>query len=180
MNDPYLDWLPNEIHLEIFKFILSPHDKWKSNWKNISVVSKQWNKNSWITFFITIPTEKRTEIFIKACRKGHLYYAQQTLLLDKKVNPSAWDNFAIIEASRHGHIEVVNLLLQDNRIESICNIRIGRASILRHTEVVKQLLEQDKRVVPSANDDDAIRWTSLSERTELVKLLQGDGRCVFS
>ncbi len=34
-------WLPNEIWLEVFKFVLSPPDIWKLNWRNISIVSKQ-------------------------------------------------------------------------------------------------------------------------------------------
>ena len=114
MNKP---WLPNEIWLEIFKFVLSPPDVWKLNWRNISAVSKQWNQNSWIAFYASIPKVERIILFIQACECGHLYYVQQTLLLDKKIDPSTNYNEAIRYASKWGHIEVVKLLLQDKRVD---------------------------------------------------------------
>ena len=108
-------WLPNEIWLEILKFVLSPPGDWKLNWGYISAVSKLWNKNSWTAFYASIPIQERTEIFIGACEYTHLYYVQQTLLHDNKVDPSAKNNDAFKWASYHGHIEVIKLLLQDGR-----------------------------------------------------------------
>ena len=116
----YESWLPNEIWLEIFKFVLSPPDIWKLNWRKISAVSKLWNKNSWTAFYASFPIQERTEIFICACKHAHLYYVEQTLLQDNRVDPSANDNDAIRWAGHSGHTEVVKLLLQDCRSVPPC------------------------------------------------------------
>ncbi len=179
-NDPYFNWIPNEIQLEIIKFVISLPDKWKLNWRTISLVSKRWNKNSWTVFYASIPIQERTEIFIYACPHAHLYYVQQILLHDNRVDPSAGDNWLIRCASDNGHTEVVKLLLQDKRVDpsNDDNYAIRWASANGHIEVVKLLL-QDKRVDPSAHNNHAIRWASDCRHTEVVKLLLQDGRCVF-
>ena len=43
------------------------------------------------------------------------------LLTDKRVNPSANNNFAIRWASRNGHTKVVKLLLADERVDPSAN-----------------------------------------------------------
>ena len=68
------------------------------------------------------------------------------LLQDKRVDPSAEDNYAIRWASANGYTDIVKLLLEDERVD------------------------------PSAGDNYAIRWASANGREEVVKLLLKDKR----
>jgi hypothetical protein len=95
------------------------------------------------------------------------------------VDPSALNNEAIRRASMNGHLDVVNRLLQDlpswhpYRGDSrpavrrdvdpsaVINEAIRLASKNGHLCVVERLL-QDPRVDPSADDNYAIRYASLS------------------
>ena len=63
---------------------------------------------------------------------------------------SAENNYAIQLASRKGHLEIVELLLQDPRVDPSAddNYAIGWASQNGHLEIIKLLL-QDPRVDPS-------------------------------
>ncbi len=186
----FFNWLPNEIHIEILKFVLFPTDKWKSNWKTISVISKQWNKNSWITFYTLISIEERTDLFINSCERGYHYYVQQTLLHDKRVYPAMHhsyatiydrfqvtnDNAAITMASANGHIEIVKLLLQYKQANSsIENYAIVEALIMGHKEVIRLLL-QDTRLDPSASGSDILFFAAGNGRIEAVKMLMQDKR----
>jgi ankyrin repeat protein len=101
----------------------------------------------------------------------------ELLLQDKRVDPSAHNNFAIQMASYAGHTEIVKLLLQDKRVDPSAdnNYAIRLASYAGRTEVVKLLL-QDRRVDPSAQDNYAIRMASHYGYTKIVKLLLHDKR----
>jgi hypothetical protein len=68
------------------------------------------------------------------------------LLQDPRVDPSAQDNAAILEASGNGLIDVVNRLLQDLRVD------------------------------PSAQDNQAIRWAFHNGRIDVVSRLLADDR----
>ena len=60
-------------------------------------------------------------------------------------DPSEWDNEAIRMASKHGHFEVVKLLLNDERIDPSAenNYAIRVSSANSHVEVVKLLLKDE-------------------------------------
>jgi hypothetical protein len=45
------------------------------------------------------------------------------LLSDKRVDPSAADNYAIRYASKKGHYDVVELLLADERVDPSCGLQ---------------------------------------------------------
>ena len=97
-NELLFDWLPNEIQLEIFDSVISPSENWKLN----------WNKNALIYFYISIPTEERTKIFIETYARGHLYFVQQTLLHDKKVYSSVRYTTACHELSKDDYSRLSN------------------------------------------------------------------------
>ena len=178
-NTSYFDCLPNDICLEIFNFVLSPFGDWKSNWINISAVSKQWNTNSWTALHTLIPINRKSDIFNREYYRHFepFFFDPQMLLHDKQVDPSADDNIAIRWASRYGEIEIVKLLLQDKRVDPSAhkNEAIVDASSNGHTEIVKMLL-QDKRVDPSAGGNWAFRYASREGHTEIVRLLLQDKR----
>ncbi len=115
------------------------------------------------------------ELLKKSCQLGLLNGVK--LALEKGVDPSIDNNFAIEYASKNGHLEIVKLLLQDERVDPSDhnNYAIECASKNGHTEVVKLLL-QDERVDPSDHRNDAIRYASENGHTEVVKLLLQDKR----
>ena len=56
---------------------------------------------------------------------------------DERVNPSDWDNYAIREASKSGHFEVVKLLLSDERVRQAgLNDAINLATRNGYSEIV--------------------------------------------
>jgi len=78
---------------------------------------------------------------------------------DKRVNPECTE--AITKASMNGHVEVVRLLLKDNRVDPSANDNgaIIWASTRGHYKVVEMLIN-DKRVDPSARDNEAFKCAS--------------------
>ncbi len=78
---------------------------------------------------------------------------------------------------KNGHIEVVNILLEDSRVDPSAkdNYASRWASYYGHIEVVNRLLE-DPRVDPSAVDNYAIRLASINGHIEIVKRLLEDSR----
>ena len=71
------------------------------------------------------------------------------LLADKRVDPSARDNYAIRYAASNGHITVVRLLLGDDRIDPSAkdNWAINLAAKYGHLEVVKLLKEYEEKKI---------------------------------
>jgi ankyrin repeat protein len=111
---------------------------------------------------------------IKACGYGKL---DQVVELLKTADPSSRDNQAIHLASEWGHVEVVKLLLKDERVDPGAddNYAIRWASLNGHVEVVRLLLREEK-VDPSSRDNQAIEWASWGGHIEVVKLLLQDKR----
>ena len=105
-----------------------------------------------------------------ACRDGNIAVVKRLLFL--LADPSANGNWAIQLASKHGHLEIVKLLLDDPRVDPSTsdNLAIRCASHNGHTEVVKLLLE-DPRVDPSVYYNQAIRNSRENGHTEVVDLL---------
>jgi len=112
--------------------------------------------------------------FMNACRDGDLKTVESLL---SKVDPSDNYNEAIQDASENGHVEVVRLLLTDDRVDPSDqhNHPIRWASSKGHIEVVRLLLA-DSRVNPTDLDNCAIRWASERGDVQMVKLLMDDLR----
>ena len=91
--------------------------------------------------------------------------------------PACHDNYAIRCASENGHADVVQLLLQDKRVDPAAdnNYAIVWASQNGHVNVV-QLLLQDPRVDPAADNNYAIGWASRNGHINVVQLLLQDPR----
>ncbi len=131
-------------------------------------------------------TRQYNNVFINACRNGDINVARDKLA--EGVNPGIHDNTALLTAVYNGHTNVVELLLSDPRVNPnvrdgkaiILAIEENRNDILQlllkdprivlpeelifiavrseNKEPVKILLE-DGRSDPSANDNDALRFT---------------------
>ncbi len=97
-----------------------------------------------------------------------------------------YDNSAIIMASVMGHIDIVNLLFQDKRVNPCAqnNSALLYSCFVGSFEVVKKLL-QDSRVDPSRVDPsgylyfidiDPIAYASMGGQIDVVKLLLQDKR----
>lgn len=119
----------------------------------------------------------RSLLFIKAVEKGDTKTVQKFLSDRASIDPSENSNKAIGIASENGHLEIVRLLLADDRVDPSgdANYAIQMASQNGHVEVVRLLLA-DGRADPSANDNKAIRKAIENEHIKVVKLLLADGR----
>jgi hypothetical protein len=84
----------------------------------------------------------------------------------------------LINASHDGHLAIVTLLLQDERVDpsdSDNNWAIRCASTNGHIEIVNLLL-QDPRVDPSADNNSSIQYASDGGHLEVVERLLQDSR----
>ena len=102
------------------------------------------------------------------------------LLLERGVDPSANDNNAILNASKNGHLAVVERLLMDPRVNPSAddNYAIRCASYNGHIAVVERLLQEPegRGVDPSADNNYAILWASINGHTAVVVRLFQDSR----
>jgi hypothetical protein len=80
-----------------------------------------------------------------AAANGHLAVVER-LLQDKRVDPSADDNYAVRLAAQRGHLAVVERLLQDERVDPSAddNYAVRWAAQNGHLAVVDRLLEDDR------------------------------------
>lgn len=116
---------------------------------------------------------------IDAAHFGNVVVVER-LLRDPRINPAAFRNQAIEEASQNGHIEVVELLLRDPRVNPAENNNNSLILALRYKRnnymsVALRLL-QDPRVDPSAQDNYPIRQASADGNIVLVDRLLLDPR----
>ena len=84
--------------------------------------------------------------FFKAVVANKADVVEHLLKCYHSLDPSYDDNWAIQSASQNGHVEVVKMLLADERVD------------------------------PSADDNGAIRWASEEGHVAIVKILLADGR----
>jgi hypothetical protein len=93
---------------------------------------------------------------------------------DKRVAPSADDNYAFRGAVEKGHLAVVERLLQDERVDPSAddNWAVRQAAMSGHVAVVERLL-QDKRVDPAAK---AIGFAAKNGHLAVVERLLQDER----
>jgi ankyrin repeat protein len=116
--------------------------------------------------------------FHNACHRGNVEMVQK--YLNDGIDPSKDQNLSIQIASEFGHIEIVELLLQDtkNRVDPSAsnNYAIRYACANGHISVVDRLL-QDERVDPSADRNHALQLTChYMNRLDIVNLLLQDSR----
>jgi Ankyrin repeats (3 copies) len=111
-----------------------------------------------------------------AAENGHLTIVER-LLLDERVDPSDWRNYAVRWAARNGHLAVVERLLLDPRVDpSANNSEAVRWTALNgHLAIVERLL-LDSRVDPSDNDNEAVRLAALNGCLVVVERLLCDAR----
>jgi ankyrin repeat protein len=108
--------------------------------------------------------------------KGYNKMSNAVILLnDSRVDPSNEDNQAIINASIQGHFEIVQLLLQDPRVDPSANEAIQIASEYGYFEIVRSLL-QESRVDPSDQNNIAIQRAIQNGNSEVVRILLEDSR----
>jgi Ankyrin repeats (3 copies) len=112
--------------------------------------------------------------FILACQVGDTKTVKSLLT---KVDPSDNNNKAIRLASENGHVEVVCLLLTDQRVDPSDhhNYAIRVACKKNYIDVVRLLLT-DPRVDPTAFRNIVIRRASERGCVEIAKLLMADWR----
>ena len=105
-------------------------------------------------------------------RQNNLYQEREGA-----TSSSVNDNWAIRVASYNGHLEVVNRLLEDPRVDpsAHCNEAIRAASKRGHLGVVSRLLE-DPRVDPLAQNYEAIQIASYGGHLGVVSRLLEDRR----
>jgi hypothetical protein len=98
-------------------------------------------------------------------------------LQDKRVDPSADDNYAVRWAAWYGHLAVVDRLLQDKRVDPSArdNSAVRLAAQNGHLAVVERLL-QDQRVDPSASNNYAVRLAAQNGHLAVVDRLLEDDR----
>ena len=109
-------------------------------------------------------------------QKAKTAHEAYTLLM-AGADPSDDHNLAIRNAAENGHLEIVRLLLADERVDPSDNhnFAIQWAAENGHLEVVKLLLT-DMRTDPSANHNDAIRIAAWNGHLDVVKVLLTDDR----
>ncbi len=87
------------------------------------------------------------------------------------------ENNALTKASKNGHLEVVKLLLADNRIDPTADIvEAIRFSVWNNHADILALLLKDGREDPSKNFSYSIVLASEKNYHEIIKLLLNDGR----
>jgi hypothetical protein len=103
----------------------------------------------------TLASQVISPLNCRISENGALYWALshskilavKSLLKDPRIDPSAYNNYAIRSASERGFQEIVEILLKDNRVNPADdnNWAIRWARIHDHKEIVEMLL-QDSRV----------------------------------
>ena len=95
-------------------------------------------------------------------------------LIQQGVDPSIMNNIALTQASKNGHFKVVDLLLNDPRVDpNRHNLGLSPfqwAVDKGFTDIVQRFL-QDKRIYPTTDRDYAIRAASSKGYIDIVNLL---------
>ena len=99
------------------------------------------------------------------------------ILLKQGVDPSFGKNASICYAVFRGHINIIKLLLKDNRVNPSDNDdkALKTAIVFGHIDIVK-LLISDKRVDPTVYFHASLKLAIINKRIDIVKLLISDKR----
>ena len=100
-----------------------------------------------------------------------------SLLKDKDVDVSCYDNRPLRDAAEYGNAHCVKELLKDKRVDPSArsNYATYFASTHGHIEVLKLLLK-DKRVDPSCSGNKAIVIAFYNKQNKVIELLWNDKR----
>jgi translation initiation factor 2 beta subunit (eIF-2beta)/eIF-5 len=106
--------------------------------------------------------------FMDAVKNGDARLVKK--MIDKGIDPSRVNNYAIKYASNCGDLEIVKILLADNRVDPSANHNEAITMACRngHLEVVKLLL---KRVYQSMNYNYVIVLASMYCHYQIVEML---------
>eukprot|EP01134_Creolimax_fragrantissima_P008301 CFRG8301T1 len=118
------------------------------------------------------------DAFVHACGRGCIDLARM-LLTKYNVSPGTHDNLAIVFASKHGRLDVVDMLMKYTSDGVDLTAGGNRAFRLaaRHNQVgACRLLLRNEAIDPSAGGNEAIRVASKKGYVELISLLLSDGR----
>jgi len=112
--------------------------------------------------------------FIRACKVGDTEKVKSLLT---KVDPSGDNNYAIRLAIENGHVEIVRLLMADDRVDPSDHYNNAfRVACKRGYVEIVSLLLSDPRVTPTSSYNAAIRFASKMGHVEIAKLLMADKR----
>jgi ankyrin repeat protein len=122
-----------------------------------------------------IPTK---EMFIEAIHAGSTNVVR---LLQTYIDVTSIRNYALLEAVRFGHTDIVRMLLADPRVQkvSLDGFALVNASGLGHTEIVKLLLKEG-RIDPNTYSGDPLKRACLYGQTDVVRVLLADPRTNFN
>ncbi|KAJ3125533.1 hypothetical protein HK100_010747 [Physocladia obscura] len=114
--------------------------------------------------------------FIHAVQNKHMEIVL-LLLADPRVDPTIWNNFALVCAAEFGHADIVSLLLQDPRVDPSArkNESLYYACKNGHISIVKLLLANPQSD-PDAENNLAIKTAVFNNRKKIVELLIADPR----
>jgi WD40 repeat protein len=122
--------------------------------------------------------EKAKEAIIIKLRKGEYGDDSEIVrgILEDHTNNVGYSS-AITWAAENGHAALVELLLQDDRVDPTAkdNIAFRRAAASGHVSVVELLL-QDDRVDPTAKDNIAFQFAASNGHLQVVERLLRDPR----
>lgn len=108
--------------------------------------------------------------------QGHID-VMNLLLRDSRIDPSANNNEAFLDAVTFGHVAMVELLLKDPRVDPSDqdNTAISRAALRRYLDIVQMLMD-DPRVDPSARCNAALNKAVSTKNHDMIALLLTDPR----
>lgn len=168
---PNLSKLPNEIILQALCF-------YKKNIITLFQIRRELRQLAdHIYNYITSVESGSGWGITYAVKFGYARVVQE--LLKQPDIPFLSYNSLLTVAAMKGHVEIVNLLLNDPRVDPAAgdNIAIQKAASSGHVQVVDLLLN-DPRVDPAAEDDYAIQRAAAKGHVEVVKLLLTDPRAI--
>lgn len=98
-------------------------------------------------------------------------------LLKDGFDPSLYNNHALRFASQNGHLEIVRLLINDERVDpsDLENLFLGSVAENGHLEICRLFLK-DSRVDPSVDDNFALYSAAENGHLKVVRLLLNDER----
>ncbi|KAJ3252651.1 hypothetical protein HK103_001352 [Boothiomyces macroporosus] len=104
-------------------------------------------------------------------------YTQSARYLIKRMDPSSYDNGAIIAAAENNNLEILELLLNDDRVDPIArsNEPIRQAAQKGHYRIVERLMKL-KRVNPADKHNEALVNACYFGHLDIVELLLRDKR----
>jgi ankyrin repeat protein len=159
----------------------------EQNQKNEDFTLEIWNccrENllSLLKYFVKqkgVNLKAKNEFLIKATENGHkkivAYFLEQEIDVNQQ---NKWGSTSLILASRDGHNEIVQILLEQQNINVNQQNERGEtaliwASLNGYIEMVKMLLENKEININQQDQRErtALMWSSMKGHTEIVKIL---------